>query len=189
LAALYARQDKAPEALSAAEDALKVDPRNKEANRILGSVLSAYAEQRQPARPGDDVGAYGKRATRALEIARGDGTGDLSIDLALAKLYLDQDAPPTPSRSCVAIVDEQPQYAEGSVLLADAQEAAGAPDAAAETLNRLLEDQAAVLPRARAARGAVRASAPLAAGGGRVGACAGAQPAEHRSRGAPREPR
>jgi tetratricopeptide (TPR) repeat protein len=141
LAALYARQDKAPDALTAAEDALKVDPRNREANRILGSVLAAFAEQRQPARPGDEVAAYAKRAMKALEIARGDGTGDLSIDLALAKLYLEQDRPTDAVPLLRRIVDEQPQYAEGSVLLADAQESAGAPDAAAETLIRLLDDQ------------------------------------------------
>ena len=41
LAALYARQDRANEAIAAAEDALKVDPKNHEANRILGSVLAA----------------------------------------------------------------------------------------------------------------------------------------------------
>ena len=141
LAALYARQDKASEAVAAAEDALKVDPRNREANRILGSVLAALAEQRQAARPGDDVTAYKQRATRALEIARADGTGDLSIDLALAKLYLDQDRPAEAIPLLRRIVDEQPQYAEGSVLLADAQESAGAPDAAAETLTRLLDEQ------------------------------------------------
>ena len=39
------------------------------------------------------------------------------------------------------IVLEQPQYAEGSVLLAEAQEAAGASDAAIETMTHLLEDQ------------------------------------------------
>src|SRR6516165_11382287 len=76
LAALYARQDKARESIDAAEDALKVDPRNREANRVLGSVLAALAEQRQAARPGDDVSTYPKRAMAALEIARGDGTGD-----------------------------------------------------------------------------------------------------------------
>jgi tetratricopeptide (TPR) repeat protein len=141
LAALYARQDKASDALTAAEDALKVDPRNREANRILGSVLAAFADQRQPARPGDDVATYAKRAMTALEIARGDGTGDLSIDLALAKLYLDQDRPTEAIPLLRRIVDEQPQYAEGSVLLADAQESAGTPDAAAETLIRLLDDQ------------------------------------------------
>ena len=46
LAALYARQDRANEAIAAAEDALKVDPQNREANRILGSVLAALSEQR-----------------------------------------------------------------------------------------------------------------------------------------------
>ena len=39
------------------------------------------------------------------------------------------------------IVLEQPQYAEGSVLLAEAQEAAGASDAAIETMTHLLEEQ------------------------------------------------
>ena len=141
LAGLYARQDKAPEALSAAEDALKIDPRNKEGNRILGSVLAALASGRQAARPGDDVAAYAKRAMAALEIARGDGTGDLSIDLALARLYLEADRPADAIPLLKRIVFEQPQYAEGSVLLADAQEAAGSPDAAVETLTTLLDDQ------------------------------------------------
>src|SRR5687767_3418776 len=86
LAALYARADRAPEAVEAAEAAIKVDPKNKEANRILGSVLQAYGAQRQAIRPGDDVRTYGARAIAALEIARGDGTGDLSIDLGLARL-------------------------------------------------------------------------------------------------------
>jgi tetratricopeptide (TPR) repeat protein len=141
LAGLYARQDKAADALTAAEDALTIDPKNQEANRILGSVLAALAEQRQTARPGDDVAAYAKRAMAALEIARGDGTGDLSVDLALARLYLDADRASEAIPLLRRIVLEQPQYAEGSVMLADAQEAAGAPDAAVETLTNLLDDQ------------------------------------------------
>ena len=141
LAALYARQDKATEAVDAAEDALKVDPKNREANRILGSVLAALADQRQAAHPGDDVAAYGKRAIAALEIARGDGTGDLSIDLSLARLYLDADRPADAVPLLRRIVTEQPQYAEGSLLLADAQEASGSPDAAAGTLSQLLDQQ------------------------------------------------
>src|SRR5918995_2980258 len=39
LAALFARADRPREAVDAAEAAIKVDPRNREANRILGSVL------------------------------------------------------------------------------------------------------------------------------------------------------
>jgi len=141
LAALYARQDKPREAVAAAEDALTVDPRNREANRILGSLLAAAADQRQPLKPGDDVSQYPKRAIASLEIARGDGTGELSIDLSLARLYLDQDRPGDAVPLLRRIVLEQPQYAEGSVLLAEAQEAAGASDAAIETMTHLLEDQ------------------------------------------------
>jgi len=141
LSALYAREDKPLEAVDAAEDALNVDPKNREANRILGSVLAAMIEQRKPVKPGDDVSAYPTRAIKALEIARGDGSGDLSIDLALARLYLDQDRPADAVPLLRRIVGEQPQYAEGSVLLAEAQEASGASDAAAETITRLLDDQ------------------------------------------------
>src|SRR5512145_2545159 len=43
LAALYARADRAADAVAAAEEAIKIDPKNREANRILGSVLASYA--------------------------------------------------------------------------------------------------------------------------------------------------
>ena len=141
LAALYARQDKAREALEAAEDALKVSPKNQEANRILGTVLVALSEQRQRARPGDDLAAYPKRAIAALEIARGDGTGDLNIDLSLARLYLDADRYTDAVPLMRRIVTEQPQYTEGWLLLAEAQEGSGASDAAVSTLTQLLDMQ------------------------------------------------
>jgi len=141
LAGLYARADKAREAVAAAEDALKVDATNKEANRILGSILAALVEQKQPVRPGDDVSAYAGRAIRALETARGDGNGDLTIDLTLARLYLEKDRPADAVPLLRRIIAEQPQYSEGWLLLADAQESAGAPDAALETLRTLLEAQ------------------------------------------------
>lgn len=141
LAGLYARQDKAREAVEAAEDALRVSPKNQEANRVLGTVLVALAEQRVPAKPGDDVSAYPKRAMAALEIARGDGTGDLNIDLALARLYLDADRHTDAVPLMRRIVMEQPQYTEGWLLLAEAQEGSGASDAAVETLTQLLDAQ------------------------------------------------
>src|SRR3954452_21188594 len=148
LAGLYARQDKAREAVEAAEDALRVSPKNQEANRILGTVLVALAEQRQPAKPGDDVAAYPKRAMAALEIARGDGSGDLNIDLTLARLYLDADRHADAVPLMRRIVMEQPQFTEGWQLLAEAQEGSGAGDAAVATLTELL-DQQPQLVRAR----------------------------------------
>ena len=141
LAALFARQDKAPEAVDAAQDALKVDPKNREANRVLGSVLATLADQRKPLRPGDNVSSYSKRAIAALEIARGDGTGDLTIDLTLAQLYLDEDRPADAVPLLRRIVTEQPQYTDGAALLAEAQEEAGTPNDAIQTLNDVLQDQ------------------------------------------------
>ena len=141
LAALYARADRGADAVAAAETAIAVDPKNREANRILGSVLASYAAQRQAIRPGDDVSTYRTRAMAALEVARGDGRGELSIDLTLARLYLERDRPADAIPLLRRIVSEQPQFAEGSILLAEAQEAAGSPEAAIETLSMLLEDQ------------------------------------------------
>ena len=141
LAGIYARADRAREALDAAEDALKVDAKNVEANRVLGSVLAAFAEQKKAARPGDAVADYAPRAMRALEIARGDGNGELSIDLMLARLYLDAERPADAIPLLRRIVSEQPQYVDGSVLLAEAQEAAGSADAAIETLTSVLAEQ------------------------------------------------
>jgi tetratricopeptide (TPR) repeat protein len=141
LAGLYARQDKNREAIDAAEDALRVSPKNPEANRILGTVLASLADQHQPVRPGDDVSQYAKRATAALELARGDGNGDLNIDLTLARLYLDADRYADAVPLMRRIVSEQPQYSEGWLLLAEAQEGAGSGDAAVETLTQLLDDQ------------------------------------------------
>lgn len=141
LAGLFARQDKAREALDAAEDALRVSPKNQEANRILGTVLAALADLHQAARPGDDASQYAKRAMAALEIARGDGSGDLNIDLTLARLYLDADRYADAIPLMRRIVGEQPQYTEGWLLLADAQEGSGAPDAAVDTLTQLLGEQ------------------------------------------------
>jgi tetratricopeptide (TPR) repeat protein len=141
LAGLYARQEKLREAVEAAEAAIGVSPKNQEANKVLGTVLAALAEQRQPARPGDDVSQYPKRAIAALEIARGDGSGDLNIDLELARLYLDADRNADAVPLLRRLVLEQPQYAEGWLLLAEAQEGAGSSDAAVDTLTQLLDDQ------------------------------------------------
>lgn len=143
LAALYARQENPAEAVAAAEQALKTDPKNVEANRVLGSVLAAYAlsEHKEGTKAGDDIAMYAKRATEALEIARGGASGDLSIDLGLARLYLLQDRPADAVPLLRHIVDEQPGYSEGWLLLASAQETSGNADAAAETLTTATEYQ------------------------------------------------
>lgn len=133
LAGMYARQDRAVDALNAAEQALTRDPNNREANRIFGSIMAVLADQKRPLRPGDDPAQYLPRAIAALEKARGDG-GDLNLLLMLGRLQLrsgqfDKAIPPLRR-----IFEEQPQYTEGVMLLAGAQEGAGRIDDAIDTL-------------------------------------------------------
>ena len=133
LAGMYARQDRAIEALDAAEDALKRDPANREANRILGSIMAVLAEQKRPLRPGDDPAQYLPRAIAALEKARGDG-GDLNLLLTLGRLQLRAGQYDKAAVSLRRIFEEQPQYTDGVMLLAAAQEGAGRIDDAIATL-------------------------------------------------------
>jgi tetratricopeptide (TPR) repeat protein len=134
LAALYARQDRAVEAVDAAEAALKRDAGNKEANRILGTVLAAYADQKRPIRAGDDPSTYAARAIAALEKARSDRGSDIGLDLTLGRLYLQTRAYENATASLRRVVDERPDYPDAALLLANAQESAGQTGEAVQTL-------------------------------------------------------
>jgi tetratricopeptide (TPR) repeat protein len=138
LAALYARQDRGLEALNTAEEALKRDPNNREANRILGSIMAVLSDQKKPLRPGDDPSQYQSRAIAALEKAKGDGS-DLNLLLTLGRLQLRAGQPEKAITSLRRIFEEQPQYTEGAMLLVAAQEGAGRIDDAIATLEGALE--------------------------------------------------
>src|SRR5881296_3015852 len=60
LAALYLRQSKVQDAMAAAEQALKIVPANREANRVLGIVYAALSEG---GRGGGGRAAAGDKAT------------------------------------------------------------------------------------------------------------------------------
>jgi tetratricopeptide (TPR) repeat protein len=139
LAGLYARQDRALESLDMAESALKRDPDNVEANRILGSIYAAFADQRQPLRPGDNPAQYASRAMAALERARRPDSFDIGLDLTLGRLYVQTRAFEKAVPLLQGVVSEQPGYVEGSFLLAAAQEGAGRPDDAIRTLERAID--------------------------------------------------
>ena len=125
------------------------------------------------------------RAMAALEIARGEHHGDLSLDLTLARLYLTRIVRPTPCRCCAASSSSSRSSPKGGCCCRRAR-GVGSRRRGGRDADRLLERAAAVVPRARPARGAVRAPAPVAAGGRRLGEGAGSEPAQHRDRRAPR---
>jgi tetratricopeptide (TPR) repeat protein len=121
LAGLYARQDRAREALDTAEEALRLDPDNREANRILGSVYAALSEQKKAFRPGDDPTQYASKALAALTKARRDGGFDVSLELMLGRLQLQAGNMSAAIASLRRVVDDQPGYPEAAMMLAAAQ--------------------------------------------------------------------
>jgi tetratricopeptide (TPR) repeat protein len=139
LAALYARQDRAREALEMAEAALQRDPDNREANRILGTVYAALSEQRKPFRPGDDPAQYSTKAIAALEKSRRESGFDINLELLLGRLYLGARDYDKAMGSLRKVVDDQPGYPEAAMLLAAAQEGAGLKDDEIQTLETALE--------------------------------------------------
>lgn len=134
LAALYARQDRAPEALDTAEAALQKDSGNREANRIVGSIYAAFVDQKQPIRRGDDQSQYTGRAIASLEKARGEGATDLSLELMLGRLYLRTQAFDKAIPPLRRVFEEQRAYGEAALLLASAFQGAKRPSDASDTL-------------------------------------------------------
>ena len=139
LAGLYARQDRAVEAIDTAEEALTRDPDNREANRILGSIYAALAEQRLKLRPGDDPALYVPRAIAALERARAQGP-DTPVDLTLGRLYLQTKSYDKAIALLRRVQLEQPGSSELAMMIATAEEGAGRTADAAETLREAVAD-------------------------------------------------
>ena len=139
LAALYARQDRVREALDTAEAALQRDPANREANRIIGTVYAALSEQRQPFRPGDDLTQYSAKAVAALEKSRRDTGFDINLELLLGRLHLGARNYEKAMASLRKVVEDQPAYPEGAMLLAAAQDGAGLKDEEIRTLETALK--------------------------------------------------
>ena len=140
LAGVYARQDRAVEAVDMAETALKQDPSNREANRIIGSVYAALVEQRQSLRPGEDPALYVPRAIAALERARQDGGAETSLELTLGRLYLQTKLFDKAIPLLRRVALQQPGYTEASILLATALEGAGRTSEARDALRAALDE-------------------------------------------------
>ena len=140
LAGVYARQDRAVEAVDMAETALKQDPSNREANRIIGSIYAALVEQRQSLRPGEDPALYVPRAIAALERARQDGGAETSLELTLGRLYLQTKAFDRAIPLLRRVALQQPGYTEASILLATALEGAGRTGEARDALRAALDE-------------------------------------------------
>ncbi len=120
LAGVYARAGRTSEAVAAALDALKVDAKNAEANRILGLVQATMADSVS------DATRQANLVTEAishLELALADGSHDLSSELALGRLYVEGGEYPKGIAVLRVFLNDRPGYPDAVMMLADALEA------------------------------------------------------------------
>ena len=147
LAALYARQGKLSEARQTAESALKIDPDNVDAHRVLGGIFASMVDS--------DSGAAKSATPETTRMAidhlergrRPDGTDqDTGLDIALARLYLrlgdNQKAVDVLHR----VTEFEPDAGEAYVLLARAESALGHPDKAIAAVEQAADGNPRLLP-------------------------------------------
>lgn len=147
LAGLYLRHDKFDDAVSAAEQALRVAPANPEAHRVLGLIAAAKIDSRgrlQQSAPDADV----TNAIQHLEkaIANPIGEADPNARLTLARLYLRSAAYDKALPLLVDLVRQQPGWLEGPRLLAQAYAGAGRSADAIDLLEEQTTDDPSLLP-------------------------------------------
>jgi tetratricopeptide (TPR) repeat protein len=120
LAAVYLRQNKVQEAMTTAEQALKIAPSNREANRVLGIINAALSEAN---RGGDNA----TKAIQYLEQAiAGQGTeADPNVRATLSRLYVSSGQYDKAIGLLTTLVSEQPGWQDGPLLLAEAYSSAG----------------------------------------------------------------
>jgi len=148
LASVYLRQNKVQEAMSAAEQALKVAPANREANRVLGTIYAALSETtREDARPraanrGDENLT---KAIHHFELATdksGGGEADPNVRATLARLYVRAAMYDKAIPLLTDLVNQEPGWQDGPTMLAEAYAGAGrAADAIAWLEQRTADDE------------------------------------------------
>jgi tetratricopeptide (TPR) repeat protein len=146
LAALYLRRDRIDEAVSTAERALKIEASNREAHRVLGMIAASRADGRRLPQGVADENL--KSAVDHLEqaVANPVGEADPNARGTLARLYLRSNAFDKAIPVLVDLVRQQPAWAEGPRLLAQAYAGAGRTAEAIELLDQQASDDPSLLP-------------------------------------------
>lgn len=143
LAGLYAREGRAAESIAEAETALKSDPANREANRILGFVRSALAdnassEAQQAVLVSQSIGHFEK--------ALAGGTRDPGVELTVGRLYVRTAQFAKAIQMLQGFLNDQPGYPEGVLLLAEALDATRQFKQAVLMLEPLVRDEPDMVP-------------------------------------------
>jgi len=152
LAGVYLRQNKAQEAMSAAEQSLKIAPANREGNRVLGTVYAAFAEAARENTRGRGSAARADdnlaKAIQHLEIAadKAGGEADPNVRATLARLYVHSGAFDKAIPLLTDLVNQEPSWQDGPAMLAEAYAGAGRSADAITWLEQRTENDPRMLP-------------------------------------------
>ena len=150
LAGLYLRQNKIQEAMATAEQALKIAPSNREANRVLGTIYAALSESASQGARGRSGSADENvaKAIRYLEAAteRSAGQPDPNIRATLARLYVRSGAYDKAIPILNDLVNQEPGWQDGPLMLAEAYAGAGRTKDAIAWLEERTADDPRLLP-------------------------------------------
>jgi tetratricopeptide (TPR) repeat protein len=131
LAGLYLQQNKIQEAMMAAEQSLKIAPDNREGNRVIGIVFAAMSdtgnEPRSRNSAPDKSEEYAAQAIEHLEksIEKPIGDPDPNVRATLSRLYLKTGAYDKALKTLTDLVNQEPGWQDGPMLLAEAYAGAG----------------------------------------------------------------
>ena len=119
LAGVYAREGRAGESIAAAEAALVLDGKNREAHRWLGLVQSAVADQPEYASTAERLRT---QAIGHLEQALAVPVSDLQSQFTLAQLYVRTKQPDKAVGVLKAFLAERPDHPNALLLMGEAAE-------------------------------------------------------------------
>ena len=127
LADMYMRQNRAADAIAAAEQALKIAPDNYDAHRVLGTI---YATLATSSRERATRQAQQENTARAIEhleaaVASPVGRTDANLRAVLARLYVSSGGYEKAIPVLTDLVKQEPGWEDGPLLLVEAYSAAG----------------------------------------------------------------
>jgi len=136
LAGVFAREGRAGESVTAAEAALVLDGKNREAHRTLGLVQAAVADLPEYASTAESLRT---QAIGHLEQALAVPVSDLASQFTLAQLYVRAKQPEKAVGVLKAFLAEQPGYANALLLMGEAAESSNKWEEAASAWGQISE--------------------------------------------------
>jgi tetratricopeptide (TPR) repeat protein len=148
IASLHLRRNERAEAEKAAKEALAIDDKNVEGNRVLGLVYAANAES-APTSSGSDAksnpqaAAYLRDAIMYLERAAAGSTvtSDATLYYTLGRLYIRNGTPDKAVQSLSRVLSQNPNSVQGRLAMAQAYAASKDLKSAIGTLEEIIEDE------------------------------------------------